>query len=116
MVQPTTATGCFVGVPPSNSGYLPANSAPLTDTHGTPVSILTSPGVRVANQTFMFKDNRSGSVNIPMRNSGFSLARTVTQTAPGSLQITTDKHGASVTANGIASAAGTGAVSRTQPV
>jgi hypothetical protein len=116
LVQPTTATGCFVGVPPSNSGYLPANRAPLTDTHGTPVSILTSPGVRVANQTFMFKDNRSGAVDIPMRNSGFLLTRTVTQTAPGSFQITTDKHGASVTANGITSAAGTGSVSLPQPV
>ena len=37
---------------------------------GTPVSILTAKGNRVAQQTCMFKDLRSGSTDIPMTKSG----------------------------------------------
>jgi hypothetical protein len=115
-VQSTSATGCFVGARPLNSGFLPANIAPLTDTHGTPVSILTGPGSRIASQTFKFNDKRSGSTDVPMRNSGYLITRTVTAPAAGPLQITTEKHGAATTANGVASNAGSGSVSRTQAV
>jgi hypothetical protein len=115
-VQPVTETGCFTGAVPQNSGYLPATGGPFADTHGTPVAILTGAGVRVANQTFKYKDKRTGDVDIPMRNSGFVITRIVMPLVPPALQIHTEKHGAATTANGIASNAGSGTASITQAV
>lgn len=117
-VQYDAGSGCLAGAGATaqNSGYLPADVAPLTDTHGTPVSILTSPGGITAEQTFIFKDDRTGAVDLPTRNSGFRIVRTVTEPAPGTFQITTAKGGQATSANGHASAAGSGSVSRTQAV
>lgn len=115
-VQYSAGTGVLAGAGAGaqNSGYLPATSAPLTDTHGTPVSFLTGPGGITAEQTFIFKDARTGAADIPTRNSGFRITRDVVEAPPGTVTITTSKAGASTSANGHASGAGAGAVSRTQ--
>jgi len=104
------------GATAKNSGYLPANVAPLTDTHGTPASILTGAGTITAEQTFIFKDIRTGANDIPTRNSGFRITRNVNEPTLGNFSITTAKAGTATSANGHSSAAGSGSVSRTQAV
>jgi hypothetical protein len=99
-----------------NSGYLPANNPPLTDSHGAGVGLLTGVGSIIAEQTFIFKDKRTGANNIPAKNSGYRLSRNVTEPTPGNLEITTTKQGTATTANGYSSSAGSGTVSRTQAV
>lgn len=113
-VEVTTANGCFAGMGGSVSGYLPGNVL-TKDTHSTPTAALTSPGVRIAQQTCKFKDKRSGAADIPMKDSGFRLTRTVFRFLMiGPLRITTEKVGAATTANGVPSAAGVCSVSQTQ--
>jgi hypothetical protein len=111
-------TGCFKAATPGhNSSYLPADSL-STDTHSRSTSELTGPGTLVANQTCKFKDNRSGSTDIPMQNSGYVLTRAV-DFKPGSttaLQITTSKVGTATSAKGIASDAGAGSITKSQDV
>lgn len=114
-VQYAAGTGCFAGVGKNNSGYLPGNIL-TPDTHSTPVALLTSPGSIIANQTCKFKDNRSGSVDIPMKNSGFKVGRFCMDMPVIGRQLSTVKLGASTTANGIASNAGTCSVSKMQAV
>lgn len=109
-VQYGTGTGCFAGVTGNNSGYRAADSPPLVDHHAAPVGLLTGVGTIVAEQTFIFKDDRTGAVDIPAKNSGFRLTRNVTVPSPGALAITTTKAGTSTTANGFASDAGAGTV------
>ncbi|HEU4793592.1 MAG TPA: hypothetical protein VFS96_08035 [Nitrolancea sp.] len=104
------------GAAAGNSGYLPAHNPPLVDNHGANTAVLTGVGSITAEQTFIFKDKRTGASDIPMRNSGFRISRVVTQPAPGSLEITTSKVGTATSAKGFASAAGSGSVSRTQAV
>lgn len=115
LVEVTSATGCFTGTGKSNSGYLPGDKF-SEDEHGTPVSILTKAGNRVAAQTCMFKDKRSGATDIPMTNSGYTLTRDVTEPTPGKIKIQTHKVGAATTANGVTSAAGVGDIDKTQDV
>lgn len=107
-VQYGVGTGCFAGVTGQNSGYRAANSPPLVDHHAAPIGLLTGVGAINAEQTFIFKDDRTGAVNIPARNSGYRLSRVVTAPTPGTLSITTTKTGTATTANGFASAAGAG--------
>jgi hypothetical protein len=109
-VQYGAGTGCFAGVTGNNSGYRAANSPPLVDHHAAPVGLLTGSGKILAEQTFIFKDNRTGAVDIPARNSGFRLTREVVGPLLGVLFITTTKAGTATTANGFASAAGSGTV------
>ncbi len=104
------------GAGAQNSGYLAADSSPVTDSHGTPVAFLTSPGSIAAEQTFIFKDKRTGATDIPARNSGFRLSRDVEEPTPGNLEITTAKQGTKTTANGFSSDAGSGSVSKKQAV
>ena len=99
-----------------NSGYLPANNSPLTDSHGAGVGLLTGVGSIIAEQIFIFKDKRTGANNIPAKNSGYRLTRNITEPTPGNLEITTTKQGTATTANGFSSGAGSGTVSRTQAV
>jgi len=111
-------TGCFAAAAPgANSGYLAANSL-TTDTHSRSTAELTAAGVLVANQTCKFNDNRSGSTDIPMQNSGYVLTRKVELKAGSAtaLQITTSKIGTATTAKGIASAAGVGTIVKPQDV
>ena len=89
-------------------------SPPLTDSHGTPLSRLTGGGSRIAEQTFTFNDRRTGATDIPARNSGFRLTRTALVFPILGIGFTVDKRGAATSANGFASAAGSGSVTRTQ--
>ncbi len=117
-VQYDAGTGSLAGggAGMQNSGYLPATAGPFVDTHSRAVSTLTGPGTLTAEQTFIFKDARTGANDIPARGSGFRISRVVTEATPGSIFITTSKVGVATTANGFASTAGSGSVSRTQAV
>ena len=113
-VEETSASGVLAGTRPLNSGYL-AGDRFTQDTHGTPASILTGPGDRVAAQTSMFKDKRTGATDIPMTNSGYTLTRTVLNFGAGSgWWLQTTKAGAATTAKGITSAAGAGGAAALQ--
>jgi hypothetical protein len=115
LVEVTSATGTFSGLGKSNSGYLPGDKF-SEDTHSTPVAAMTAPGKRVAQQTCMFKDKRSGATDIPMTKSGYTLTRDVRTKSPGKLEIQTTKVGAKTTANGVSSDAGAGSIDKTQDV
>ena len=114
-VEVTLATGCFTGLGKKNSGYLPGNVL-TQDTHSSPVAPMTSVGQRIAQQTCMFKDKRSGSDDIPMTKSGYELIRNVTARPKGGFNFQLTKKGKATTANSIASAAGKGNVDKTQKV
>lgn len=116
-VEYGVATGIWAGVVGgNNSGYLPADSPPLVDNHGTPVVRFTGPGSRIAEQTFTFNDKRTGATNIPATRSGFRLTRTAVVNAAGMIEFTVDKRGADTTAHGYSSKAGAGSVTRTQVI
>lgn len=116
-VQYGAATGIWAGVVGgNNSGYRPADNPPLVDSHGTPLARFTGPGSRVAEQTFTFNDKRAGARNIPTTRSGFRLTRTASLNAAGRIEFTVDKRGADTVANGFASKAGGGSVTRTQVI
>lgn len=117
MVQYQGGTGCFAGITSgSNSGYLPANASPHgTDSHGTPVALMTGAGYIEAVQGFKFKDARSGVADIGVANSGFMIKRTVI-VAGTRTYLTTNKYGAGTTVSGITVAAGSGSASRRQRV
>lgn len=115
-VQPGVGTGVFMGYMSVNSDYLPATSF-TTDRHTTPKDRLKSPGgMVVISQVSIFKDTRTGSKNIPVTNSGYTVTRRIFSMADGTWILQTMKAGANVTANGYASNAGAGGpVDRTQP-
>ncbi len=114
-VQYGVGTGTFAAVAGSNSGYIAGNVL-TTDSHSTPVGLLSGVGSIEAQQTCIFKDLRAGDSDIPLRNSGYKITRDVTETAVGSgkFQLTTHKYGAAATANGHFSNAAAGDVSKTQ--
>jgi hypothetical protein len=114
-VQETLATGCFAGLGKQNSGYLPGDVL-TQDTHSSGTSTLTSTGRRIAQQTCMFKDKRSGSDDIPMTRSGYELVRNVTVRQGGGFDFQLTKKGKSTTANAITSDAGRGSIDKTQKV
>jgi outer membrane protein OmpA-like peptidoglycan-associated protein len=115
-VQYGPGSGIFAGVVGHNSGYLPANASPRVDSHGVGTGALTGTGTLTANQTFIFRDHRTGARDIPVRNSGFQISRIALQIPLGPVIFTTSKRGVATTANGFASAAGAGSVTRTQIV
>jgi hypothetical protein len=116
-VQYGAATGIWAGVVGGdNSKYLPANHPPLVDSHGTPLARFTGPGSRVAEQTFTFNDKRTGAADIPATKSGFHLTRTAVTNAAGKIAFTIDKKGQATAANGFASGAGSGQVTKTQVI
>jgi hypothetical protein len=113
-VEQTSASGVLAGLGALNSGYL-AGDQFTRDTHGTPAAALTGHGVRIAAQTSMFKDHRTGAADIPMTNSGYTLSRFTLTFGPGSgWWLMTVKVGAATTARGITSAAGAGSASAFQ--
>lgn len=114
-VEVTSATGCFSGLGKINSGYLPGDAF-SQDTHSSSVAALTKAGNKVAQQTCMFKDKRAGSTDIPMTRSGYRIVRDVRAKGGGGLEFQITKSGAATAANGIASAAGSGSVDKTQDV
>ena len=103
------ASGAFTPTG-KNSGYLPAQTF-TTDTHVSNSRTLTEPGTLTANQTCKFKDNRSGSVDVPMKASGFVITRVVEKGTIWGLNFKMSKRGAGTSAQGVASGAGSGAIS-----
>lgn len=115
-VESNPGTGVFAGVGVSASGFLPGNVF-TTDTHASPVSLLTGSGNITLKQTSQFNDRRSGSTNIPLRNAGYHITHTATRIPlVGIVFVNHFKRGAATTANTFSSAAGAGSVSRTQRV
>jgi hypothetical protein len=110
LVEPKSASGVFNMGPSNVSGYLPATGGALTDSHGTPMALATGAGTRVAQQTFKFRDQRTAVTDIPARNSGYSISRTLAAggAGPSGFQLTTTKNPQAGTANGITSTAGAG--------
>lgn len=102
------------------SGYLPGTVG-QRDTHS--VAALSASGFLLINQTFMFKDNRVGAVDIPLKNSGFRIGHFITP-KPGTgvlgffqdFKATSLKFGQRNRALGIASNAGSGNVKKVQNV
>lgn len=110
-------TGVFANIKSgNNSGFLSAISSPVTDSHSTPVSLLTGVGTITAKQLFIFNDARTGASNIAAKESGFEITRTATDDGTGNISLTTSKSGAAVSAKGYSSTAASGSVSRTQAV
>ncbi len=115
-VQSNPGSGVFAGVAVSTSGFLPGNVF-STDTHASPVSLLTGNGNIVLNQTSKFHDHRSSSTNIPMTNAGYLITHSAMRIPlVGTVFVTHFKRGAATTANSVFSTAGTGSVTRTQRV
>jgi hypothetical protein len=117
MVKYQNGTGCFAGITSGdNSGYLHANATPHgTDSHGTPVSLVTSAGYIESVQAFKFKDARAGAADIGVNHSGFMIKRTA-EAADSKIFLTTSKAGAATTVSGISVSAGTGSASKRQEV
>jgi len=91
-------TGSFKNIDPDTSCYGPAN-ARSEDKHAILAADAKAPGKDVASQTFMFKDDRTGALNIPMRKSGFEIVHEISMKDDKSgLQVTTNKKGASTSA------------------
>ena len=111
-VEVTTATGCFAagGGLGNVSGYLPANAF-TQDSHSWGRAALTAAGHRVAQQTCMFRDKRTGVADIPMRDSGYVLDRRNVPAGPG-FRFFISKIGTATTANGVPSGAGAGTIIR----
>jgi hypothetical protein len=122
VVQNLPGAGAFLA--PANdhvSSYLPAAQF-TSDTHANSVAGLSAAviahgqsGTLQTLQTNQFRDARTGATDIPMTNSGYTLARTL-YTVHGVVYLMTTKVGASTTADGISSAAGAGSASVTQVV
>jgi|GEM_PF-1518990 len=116
-VEYGTGTGMFAaGVAPTNSGYRQATSPPIQDSHGIPTAAITAPGAIAAQQVFVYKDDRTGVTDIPVRASGFLITRTVVAPSAGTLHITTEKTGTGGTAKGFTTTAGAGSISEPQAV
>ncbi len=109
-VEVTIETGCFAGGGGVVSGYLPGTVF-TQDTHSSAAATLTAPGHRVAQQTCMFKDKRTGVTDIPMRDSGYLLDRRCIKVGPG-FRFLIKKIGTATTANGVPSGAGRGEIIR----
>lgn len=114
-----TKTGVFstVALSAHNSGYNPGHNPPRLDSHTLgPVTTLKNMkgnGTIIANQVFILWDKRTGAKDIPVNNSGFQITKALTYNAATSTTtLTTTKSGASVTANGNTSTAGSGNVTR----
>ncbi len=108
-VENDPGTGIFASISLSTSGFLPGHIFTV-DNHGAAAATLTGPGVLTLRQTSQFNDKRSGSSNIPMKNSGYFIRHSVIRLPiAGTLMFLSSKAGRAVTANGVSSAAGGGA-------
>ena len=114
-VQYTGGTGVFAGTTSgNNSGYLSGISL-TQDTHSSAKSTLTGPGYLLAQQTSIFKDNRTGAADIPMNKSGYHVHRFVTRIPLlGWIRFRVHKLGTATIANGFSSTAGSGDIDKTQ--
>jgi hypothetical protein len=91
-------TGSLKRIFPVTSCYHTAEKRTI-DEHGVAIAGLKSEGKDVVYQTHMFKDDRTGAVNIPMKKSGFQIIHEVKEKDDKSgLQVITSKKGAAITA------------------
>jgi hypothetical protein len=103
------------------SHYLSGADTFTRDTHS--VRALSDSGFWLVKQTSMFRDNRTGAADIPVRNSGYRIGHFILP-VPGTgtlgffsdYEITTMKYGAATTALGISSGPGSGTVTKVQRV
>ncbi|MGL4597200.1 MAG: hypothetical protein ACRCYO_06720, partial [Bacteroidia bacterium] len=109
-VEKVKATGIYETSTANNSGYKPAKTGSITDTHSTgPRKAMKSVGESINNQTFKFLDKRTGAADIPATNSGFEIERILKNaTSADKFIFKTTKSGKDVTAKGIASKSGSG--------
>jgi hypothetical protein len=102
--------GVFNEVASENSTYLSAIPDPGNirgDVHSVDATVVKAPGgTEYVFQTHIFLDLRTGAYDIPVSNSGYVLARKVSQLGTGWI-ITTTEVGAATTANSYGSSAGT---------
>jgi hypothetical protein len=116
-IETAAATGVFArrGRRILTSGYLSA-TIPSSDDHSVPLSWVRKPGGTLTlNQTSVFRDRRTGSVGIPVTNSGYLIMHTAFRDPrTGRMEITTTKQGDAVTADGFFSSAGAGFITLTQ--
>ena len=119
-VETDSSGGSLSGTTSITSGYLGEGTLAIIDEHATSA---TSTGFAVFKQTQMFKDNRTGAVDIPVTNSGYRIGQFILP-IPGTgflglfrdFEITTRKFGFATTALGVSSGAGSGSVTRTQRI
>jgi hypothetical protein len=116
VLQYGDATGCFAEFTHGNPSPPLAGNVFTKDQHTVPISVLTGPGVLVVNQLSVVTDLRSGSNDFAVTNSGFQITRTVDDTDREGLELEVKKEGASVTAEGFTSAAGSASIDRSEPV
>lgn len=93
-------TGCMSRLDPHTSCWQPSTT-PLEDEHSIVVKGLkckSGTGKDKVSQTFMFRDDRTGDTNIPVRKSGFIIEHILQQKQDNSLQVVTTKNGADTTA------------------
>ncbi len=138
-VQPISASGPFNMGASHTSGYLAGTLGSVVDTHSTPPGMVTGTGSRVVQQTFKFKDKRTGATDIPATNSGYKISRVATARASvggvagsalwaagetvqswlglrGGFFLATSKYGSGGTAHGITSSAASGSARNSQVV
>jgi hypothetical protein len=114
MIQNVRATGILASVRSTPTGYIPATQADgqptlFMDTHTLRRSYVRKPGgTEVTAQTHLFRDQRTGAVDIPVTNSGYLILRVVSRDRKGAWTLTTTEVGAATVAAGFASAAGAG--------
>ncbi len=91
-------TGSLKHIDIQTSCYGPANKR-SEDKHAIAIAGLKAQGRDVVHQTFMFKDDRTGALNIPMKKSGYQVIHDVSlKDDKSGLQVTTSKEGADTTA------------------
>lgn len=91
-------TGSLKRIAIESSCYGPANKR-AEDKHAITIAGLKGPGKDLVHQTFMFKDDRTGAFNIPMKRSGYHVIHDVSlKDDKSGLQVTTTKEGADTTA------------------
>ena len=111
-------TGGMVGMGLGHHGFLALADIDQIDNHGTEMRHLLRPGSQTLHQTHSFLDHRTGSGEIPVAGSGFSVVREVSADPgrPGCLVFVVVKSGQAGTADGVASAAGSGVASARVPL
>lgn len=95
-----------------HGGLLVADIMPQNDNHLSPHADVTKgPGSQVIQQVFGFMDNRTGSIGMVVRNSGFSISRVIEAdpSRPGKLHMIMTKVGRAGAVGAFASGAGAGA-------
>ncbi len=108
-VQVVSVRGVFAGATKAESAdYLSAIGKSF-DTHVAPFNrLIPDGGAKDVSQVHIFRDARTGSINIPITNSGYVIERNVFMINRNEWVIRTSERGARTSANGFISNAGAG--------